>query len=84
MKLIIKEQQESFENAKICDICKEKFENKHVKDKKCCEGTDHCHYTEGYRGAAQSICNSKNSLTKKIPKAFHNGFNYGYHFIIKE
>ena len=55
-----------------------------MKDKKCCKGTDHCHYTEGYRGAAQSICNSKNSLPKKIPKAFHNGFNYGYHFIIKE
>ena len=32
MKLLTKEQQESFENAKICHICKEKFENKYVKD----------------------------------------------------
>ena len=32
--LLTKEQQESYENAKICYICKEKFENKCVKDKK--------------------------------------------------
>ena len=32
MKLLTKEQQESFENAKICHICKEKFENKYLKD----------------------------------------------------
>ena len=34
MKLLPKEQQESYENAKICYICKEKFENKYLKDKK--------------------------------------------------
>ena len=34
MKLLTKEQQESYENAKICYICKEKFENKYFKDKK--------------------------------------------------
>ena len=34
MKLFLKEQQESCENAKICYICKQKFENKYVKDKK--------------------------------------------------
>ena len=28
MKLLIKEQQESYENGKICYICKESFENK--------------------------------------------------------
>ena len=27
-------QQESYENAQICYICKEKFENKYLKDKK--------------------------------------------------
>ena len=32
-KLLAKEQQESYENAKICDICKEKFENKYLKEK---------------------------------------------------
>ena len=34
MKLLTKEQQESHENVNICYICKEKFENKFVKDKK--------------------------------------------------
>ena len=34
MKLLTKEQQESYENAKICYICQEKFENKYQKDKK--------------------------------------------------
>ena len=33
-KLLTKERQESYENAKICYICKENFENKYLKDKK--------------------------------------------------
>ena len=53
MKLLTKEQQKLNENAKICYICKEKFENI-WKAKK-----EHCHYTGGYRGAARSICNIK-------------------------
>ena len=34
MKLLTKEQQESYENSKICYISKEKFEKKYLKDKK--------------------------------------------------
>ena len=34
MNLLTKEQQESYENGKICYICKEKFENKCLKGKK--------------------------------------------------
>ena len=33
-KLLTKEQQESYKNSKICYICKEKIENKCLKDKK--------------------------------------------------
>ena len=33
MKLLTKENRESYENAKICYICKEKFEQKNLKDK---------------------------------------------------
>ena len=33
MKLITKEQHESYENLKICYIWREKFENKYLKDK---------------------------------------------------
>ena len=34
IKLLTKEQQESYENVQICYICEEKFENKYLKDKK--------------------------------------------------
>ena len=34
MKLLTKEQQESYENAKICYICQEEFENKYLKNKR--------------------------------------------------
>ena len=32
IKFLTKDQQKSDENAKICYICKEKFENKYLKD----------------------------------------------------
>ena len=34
MKLLIKELQESYENARICYICKGQFGNKYLKNKK--------------------------------------------------
>ena len=49
MKLLTKEQQESYENARICYIGKEKFENKYLKDKKYRKVRDHCHYSGEYR-----------------------------------
>ena len=84
MKFLTKEQQESYENAKICYICEEKFENKYLKDKKYRKVRDHCHYTREYSGAAHSTCNLKYRAPKKIPIVFYNGSNYDYHFIIKE
>ena len=45
---------------------------------------DHCHYTEKYRGAAHSNCNSKFNVPNEVPVVFHNGSNYDYHFIIEE
>ena len=65
MKLLIKGQQESYENAQICYIWKEKFENQFFKYKKYCKVRDHCHYTGEYRGTAHSICNLKYSVPKK-------------------
>ena len=43
MKLLTKEQQESYENSKICYICKKRFKNKYLKDKKYPKVRDHCH-----------------------------------------
>ena len=83
MKLLTKEQQESYENAKGCCICKEKFENKYVKVKKYGKVRNHCHYTGEYRSATR-ICNLKYNVPKNISTVFHNRCNYDYHFIIKE
>ena len=41
MKLLANEQQDSYENAKICYICKGKFENKYLENKEHCKVTDH-------------------------------------------
>ena len=71
-------------NGKICYICQQTFENKYVKDKKYYKVSDHCHYTENYRGAAHSICNLKYSAPKKTAVAFHKGSNYDYDFFIKK
>ena len=84
MKLLKKELKESYENAKLCYICKEKFENKYLKNKNYCKVRDHCHYTREYRGAVHSICDFKYRVTKNIPRVFYNGSNYDYQFIIKE
>ena len=84
IKLLTKEQQKSYQNAKICYICKEKLENKYLKDKKYRKVIDHCHYTGEYRRAGNNMCNLKYSGPKKIIIVFHNGSNYDYHFMIKE
>ena len=43
MKLLTKEQQ-SYQNAKLCYICKEKIKDKHAKDRKYHKVRDYCHY----------------------------------------
>ena len=70
-----KNQQESYENAKTCSICKEKFENKYLRDKKYSKVRDHCHYAGEYKGAVNSIYNLKYSVSKKPPAVFPNGSN---------
>ena len=45
MKLLTNEQQKSYGNAKICQICKEKIEHKYAKHRKI------------FQSAAHSICN---------------------------
>ena len=58
-KSLTNEQQNSYENSKICYICKEKFEDKNPTDKNYRKVRDHCHYTGEYRGAANSTYNIK-------------------------
>ena len=54
-KMKLQKSSKNHENAKICDICKEKFENKYLKDKKYRKVRDHCRYTGEYRRAAHSM-----------------------------
>ena len=83
IKLLTNELQESYENAKIYYIYKEKFENKYLKDQKY-QVRDYWYYNGKYRRAVHSICNLKNSVSQKLHIIFYNGSNYDYHFIIKK
>ena len=58
-KLLTKEQQESYKDAKICYICKEKSGSKYLKCKKYRKVGDYCHYTRKYIDGAHNICNLK-------------------------
>ena len=66
MKLLTKEQQEPYHNAKLFYICWKKFRNKYLKDKKHCKVRGHCHFMEEYRGAAHSIGNYRYGVSKKF------------------
>ena len=79
-KLLTNEQKKSSQNANICYISKEKFEDKHAKDKNYDKVRDHCHYTGEYGGGAHSICNLKYSVPIEIFIALPNRSNYDYHF----
>ena len=54
MELLTKEKEESYEIAKISYICKEKIENKYLKDRKYCKVRDHRHYTRKYKEALRT------------------------------
>ena len=82
--LLVNEQQNSYQNLKICYICKEKFEDKHATDKKYCKIREDCHYTGEYIGLGHIICIIKYSVPEEIRIVFCNGSNCYYHFIIKE
>ena len=80
------EEKETHENQKLCHICEQEFctDGNNKKEFKLKQKVrDHCHYTGKYRGAAHSICNLCYKIPKQIPVAFHNGFTYDYHFMIK-
>ena len=84
MKLLTKEQQESYENVsyenvEIWVFCKEKFENI-WKIKNIVRVRDHYHQTGQQRNAVDSICNLIYSVPNKIPIIFKKDDQ----FIIKE
>ena len=74
--LLTKEEQKSFEKAKICHIC-----NKEITERKV---RDHCHFTGQYRGAAHNRCNVKCRKPLILPVIFHNLQGYDAHLFIKQ
>ena len=77
---LTKEEEEYYNNQKVCYICKKEF----INDTKECKVRDHCHYTGKYRGVAHNTCNLRYKILKNIQIIFHNGSTYDCHFIIRE
>ena len=77
--VLSKEQEQEFQEATHCYICKNEFTEDNLKIR------EHNHFTGGYRGGACQSCNTKEGKSSKlIPIFFHNGSNYDFHFIIEE
>ena len=72
------EDEESFQRAEECHICKIPYITDDVKVR------DHCHVTGKYRGSAHKDCNLNFQFTNKIPVVFHNLKGYDSHFIMQE
>ena len=75
--IITAEEQEQFNQALNCWICKKKL---NLDDRV----RDHCHYTGRYRGAACNICNLKYRKPNNISVFFHNLTGYDSHLFIKK
>ena len=72
------------QDATECYICRKIFLKKLSKSSNYRKVSNHCHYTDKYRGAAHSICGLEFNVPNETPIVFHNGSNYDYHFILKE
>ena len=83
MMQLTKEENNFYNEQKICYICKEKFcidkdDKNYINEWKV---KDHCHYTGEFRGAAHRICNLSYVVQKEIPIINHNA-TYDTHFIL--
>lgn len=79
MKELTKEEQQNFNDARICHICEKEFENS-VHDVRV---RDHDHRTGLYRGAAHILCNVNYKEPRFIPIIFHNLSSYDAHLFVK-
>ena len=85
--ILTNEEEESYENQKVCYICEKEFStdtNDENTFKLYHKVRDRCHYTGKFRGPAHNICNLRYKIPKEIPVVFHNGSTYDYHFIIRQ
>ena len=59
---LTKEKSKSYQNAKVCYICRKNILGKFAKYNNYQKVRDHCHYTGKYNYSAHSICNLKFNL----------------------
>ena len=69
-------EQDSFNKAEICHICKKELLGDKVQD--------HCHFTGKYRGAAHNSCNLQCRKPVILPVLFHNLQRYDSHLFVKQ
>ena len=68
-----------YNNAKVCYICKSKFDSD---DRLKLKNRDHSHYDGKYQGPACTWCNLLNRSQRQIPIYFHNFKKYDSKIII--
>ena len=81
MKRLSARQQEEYNNATRCYICRNEFVENEAQGPKVC---DNDHITGWFIGAAYRQCNLKRPLSFKIPVFFHNFTGYDAHLIVHE
>ena len=74
--MMTNEEEEIYENSRICWICKQELNTDKVRY--------NCHVLGKFRGASHSKCNVNLRLSKKLPIIFHNLQGYDGHIIFKE
>ena len=73
--MTINKELKSHQYARTCYICGKIFLKNIAKDKNYRKIRDHCHFTDKYRGAANSIYNLRFNVSNKILLVFRNGSN---------
>ena len=81
MKRLSGRQQEKYNNAKRCILCRHEFVEGEAKGHKV---RDHDHITGWFILTAHRQCNSERPVSFKIPVFFHNFRGYDAHLIVHE
>ena len=81
MKRLSARQQEEYDNAILCYICRHEFDEGEARGPKV---RDHDHITGWFIGAAHRQCNLERPVSFKILVFFHNFRCYDAHLIVHE
>ena len=82
MNKLNKQQQNDYDNAKQCYLCRRDFQG--PEDPKGGKVPDHDHITGHFLGAAHNVCNLNRPVKYQIPVFFNNFRGYDSHLIVHE